>query len=150
MANAPCRLMIGKRRRECGAVIVEFALVFMLFFMLMYGIVSYGVIFAIQHSLTHAANEGARAAVKDVGGLEARRKEAEDTVVEALKWLGTAAPAPEVTSPPCPGTSLYKCVNVKLTFNYAENPLIPPLPGLGVALPEKLVAQATVQLAAVY
>lgn len=133
-------------RRQRGAVAVEFALVFGMFFVVMYGILSYGIIFAIRHSLEQAANEGARAAVRDVGGLAARINLATTTAQNAVAWLGTLAPTPVVTSPPCPNASEFTCVTVALTFNYAANPIVPPLPGLGIVLPATIKAQATVQL----
>lgn len=140
-----------KRRpavNQHGAVVVEFALVFVLFFVVMYGIVCYGVIFAIKHSLEQAANEGARAAVADIGGLAARIDVAEKTAKKAIEWLGTLAPVPVVTTPACPSpyTASFTCVSVALTFDYAANPLVPPLPGLGIVLPATIGAQATVQL----
>lgn len=132
-------------RKEGGAVAVEFALVFVLFFMVMYGIVAYGIVFAIRHSLEYAANEGARAAVQDVGGLAERISLADTTARNAVAWLGERAPAPVVTTPACPDAR-FTCVRVALSFNYEANPIVPPLPGLGIALPATISAQATVQL----
>lgn len=132
-----------------GAVAIEFALVFVLFFMVMYGIVAYGMVFAVQHSLTQAASEGARAAVRDVGGLPERMALAKSTSATAIAWLGGRAPVPQVTSAACAATP-YVCVKVMLVYDYLNNPLVPALPGLGVALPASLTAQATVQLDAVY
>lgn len=128
-----------------GVAAIEFALVFVLFFMVMYGIISYGVVFAIQHSLTHAANEGARAAVKDVGSVADRMTLASTTAANAVAWLGTRAPVPEVTLPPCPNAG-FTCVKVAMTYNYAANPIVPPIAGLGLVLPATLTAQATVQV----
>ncbi|UCV15568.1 TadE/TadG family type IV pilus assembly protein [Quatrionicoccus australiensis] len=132
-----------------GAVAIEFALVFVLFFMVMYGIVAYGMVFAVQHSLTQAASEGARAAVRDVGGLPERMALAKATSATAIAWLGGRAPVPQITSTPCAATP-FVCVKVLLVYDYLNNPLVPALPGLGVALPARLTAQATVQLDAVY
>lgn len=141
-----------KTNRERGAAAVEFALVFIVFFMVLYGIISYGIIFAIRHSLTQAANEGARAAVRDVGGLVDRMLLAQATAANAVSWLGVRAPVPEVTevtSPSCPGRP-FTCVKVALIYDYAANPIVPPMPGLGLTLPGRIAAQATVQLAAIY
>lgn len=147
MTGAANRTVRGGRR-ERGAAAVEFALVFVLFFVIMYGIVSYGIVFALKHSLTQAANEGARAAVRDVGGLGSRIELARTTAANAVAWLGGQAPAPVVTAPPCVGTA-FVCVKVALTYDYAAHPIVPPLPGLGIALPASIAAQATVQLDAV-
>ncbi len=137
----------GGRGRQHGAAAVEFALVFGMFFVVMYGIVAYGVVFAVKHSMTQAANEGARAAVKDVGdgSIGARTALAKTVATNAIAWLGARAPVPEVTSGACSGTP-YTCVTVTLTYNYAANPIVPPLPGLGVVLPATLKAQATVEV----
>lgn len=142
------RELLVPGRNQCGAVIIEFALVFVLFFMVMYGVVAYGAIFALQHSLTLAASEGARAAVKDVGALEQRIDLAKKTASDTISWLGGNAPIPQVTSDPCASTA-FTCLKVVLVYDYAKNPLLPGLPGLGVSLPNTLSAQATVQLDAV-
>lgn len=152
MMNRRNRRPITRRaakQRERGAVVIEFAMVFVMFFVVMYGIVCYGVVFALRHSLTHAANEGARAAVKDVGGLTLRIKLAHDTAKDAISWLGALAPEPVVTQVPCPSAFASSCVKVRLTYDYGANPIIPPLPGLGIVLPDTVDAQATVQLDAV-
>lgn len=149
MSTHPFVRLPGHGRRERGAAAIEFALIFVLFFSIMYGIVSYGIIFAVKHSLTHAVNEGARAAVKDVsGGLNGRKILAQNTAAVAVAWLGAHAPVPEVTSVNCANTG-FECVTVTLAYDYAAHPIIPPLPGMGVVLPDRLAAQATVQLDAI-
>ena len=50
-----------KRRRERGAVAVEFALVAPLFFVVLLGIIEYANFFRVQISVTQAAREAARA-----------------------------------------------------------------------------------------
>ncbi|MGE5469493.1 MAG: TadE/TadG family type IV pilus assembly protein [Bacteroidota bacterium] len=136
----------GQRGKERGSAVIEFAGVFLMFFLVMYGIVAYGIIFAIRHSLTQAVNEGARAAVADVGGLDVRKKLAEDTAATAIAWLGTRAPVPVVTSAPCAATP-FLCLKVTLAYDYAVNPIIPALPVL--PLPASITAEATVELDAV-
>lgn len=135
--------------RERGAVVIEFALVFVLFFLVMYGIVAYGMVFAVKHSLVQAANEGARAAVRDVGGLTERAELARAVASESIVWLGARAPAPEVQTEECAATP-YVCLTVRLDYDYQSNPLVPALPALGVVLPDNLSGRATVQLDAVY
>lgn len=138
-------LITSLGRRQRGAAAIEFALVFVIFFMVLYGAVAYGVVFAIRHSLTLAASEGARAAVQDVGNADARAALAATTAANAIAWLGTNAPAPVVTHSPCPATP-YRCLQVSLTYDYAANPIVPAIPGLGIELPATLQSQATVQL----
>ncbi|MBS1159739.1 MAG: pilus assembly protein TadE [Proteobacteria bacterium] len=142
------KLPLDRRSPQRGAVAIEFALVFVIFFMVMYGVVAYGIVFAIEHSLTHAVNEGARAAVADVGGLAERKSLAASTATAAVAWMGKQAPVPQVTAVTCAATG-FVCLKVALVYNYAANPIVPPLPGLGIPLPDTLSAQATVQLDAV-
>lgn len=153
--NTMCRQMYGKmrgqqvRKQQTGAVVIEFALVFVLFFMLMYAMVAYGLAFAVKHSLVQSANEGARAAVRDVGGLPERIALAKTVTGESLLWLGARAPVPEVTAAACSGTP-YMCVDVRVRYDYKANPLVPGLPAMGIVLPDHLEGRAKVQLDAVY
>ncbi len=48
---------------ETGSVVVEFALIIPLFFVLVFGVVEFGRVLMVNHSLTHAAREGARMGV---------------------------------------------------------------------------------------
>ncbi|MFA5082011.1 MAG: TadE/TadG family type IV pilus assembly protein [Hydrogenophilaceae bacterium] len=132
--------------RQRGAAAVEFALVFVLFFMVMYGAIAYGVVFAIKHSMTQAASEGARAALQDVGDIAAREALAQTTAANALSWLGANAPIPIVSIDCTPTTPAFTCLKVAITYDYAANPIIPPIPGLGIVLPANLNAQAIVQI----
>lgn len=50
--------------RQKGAAAIEFAIIFPIFFIIFYTVVTYGLIFAAQQTLTLAAAEGARAAVR--------------------------------------------------------------------------------------
>lgn len=52
------------RQRQRGNIAIEFAIVFLLFFFVFYAIVTYSLIFVAQQSLTLAAAEGARAALR--------------------------------------------------------------------------------------
>ncbi|MFA5625886.1 MAG: TadE/TadG family type IV pilus assembly protein [Thiohalomonadaceae bacterium] len=133
--------MVARKTQKAqrGAVVIEFALVFVLFFLVMYGIVAYGVIFAVKHSLVQAANEGARAAVRDVND---RAGAAEAVARDSLSWLGNRAPSPVVTA----GNCTYPCLEVMVVYDYASNPIVPALPGLGIILPDQLVGRATVML----
>lgn len=137
----------GPASRQRGAAAVEFALVFVMFFMVMYGAIAYGVVFAIKHSMTQAASEGARAALQDVtGGMPAREALALATAANALSWLGTNAPTPVVSLDCTPTEPSFTCLKVAITYDYSANPIIPPLPGLGIVLPASLKAQAIVQI----
>jgi Flp pilus assembly protein TadG len=53
-----------KRRRQGGATALEFAFVLPIMFLLFYGALTYGLIFLMRMSLQHAAEDGARAALR--------------------------------------------------------------------------------------
>lgn len=55
---------IDGRRRQGGATALEFAFVLPIMFLLFYGALTYGLIFLMRMSLQHAAEDGARAALR--------------------------------------------------------------------------------------
>lgn len=57
----------GGRGRQEGATALEFALVLPVFFLLFYGMLTYGLIFLMRLGLQHAAEDGARAALRYPG-----------------------------------------------------------------------------------
>lgn len=54
---------VRRSGNETGAAALEFAIVFPVFFFLFYSLITWGVIFGLQQSMSLAAQEGARAAV---------------------------------------------------------------------------------------
>lgn len=132
--------------RQCGAASVEFALVFPIFFSLFYAIVCYGFVFTIQQSLTMAAAEGARAAVRDASSDAQRITNAQNASNQVLSWLASGSYSVTVAIGACVGDPSVNCVQVTATYDYAGHPIVPPLPLLGVAVPNALNAAATVQL----
>lgn len=149
MFATQCRTGItnfGAQRRACrGAVAVEFALIFLIFFALFYAIVAYGLVFAMNQSLTLAAEEGARAAVQDAPNDATRITRAQNTAMGVLTWLPTAGVTVNATAAPCVANPAVSCVTVSVTYDYANHPLVPALPLLGIAIPANLGATATVQ-----
>jgi len=57
-------MQIRTGKRQSGATAIEFALVFPLFFALFYASLTYGLIFFMRMGLQHAAEDGARAALR--------------------------------------------------------------------------------------
>ena len=55
----------GFRRSQKGAVAIEFALVFIIFFAVFYGLVSYGLPFVMMQSFNQATAEAVRRSVLD-------------------------------------------------------------------------------------
>jgi Flp pilus assembly pilin Flp len=141
-------------RRHRGATAIEFALIFPIFFTIFYAIVSYGLILAAQQSLTLAAEEGARAALRyqpaasQNAALVARAAAACQTAQSIINWLPNSYLSGGCASSvaPCNYDGTLQCIKVTLNYNYAQNPLVPPLPFFGVLLPSNLVGIATVQL----
>lgn len=143
----------GARRRtersERGSVLVEFSLVFVLFVLVIYALISFGVILAAKNSLTHAAAEGARAAVAVVDDPmtadDERVVRAREKVDQALEWFGSKYERDdtEASIATC-GTA--QCITVKITYPYSTRPIVPPAPGLGLVIPSNLTSTAVVEL----
>lgn len=137
---------------ERGSTAVEFALVFPLFFVIFYAIITYSLIFVAQQSLTMAASEGARAALRfqpnassTSNALDLRATAACTAAAGLVSWLTTTLPC-AATHAPCTYDATLQCINVALTYNYAASPLVPTLPVFGLVLPSTLNASAIVQL----
>lgn len=56
--------MTHKKNTTTGVAAIEFALIFPVLFLMLYGLITYSMIFAVQHSLNLAAAEGARASIR--------------------------------------------------------------------------------------
>ncbi len=146
-----CHSRHALRHRQRGATAVEFALVFPVFFTVMYAIVTYSVIFVAQQNLTLASEEGARAALNyqkattvaaAVGLRAAAACTTATNMIVGLIRTATCTPTPTT----CSFDATMQCIAVKLTYNYAANPLVPTLPFFGLVLPNTLTSTATVQL----
>lgn len=143
---------------ERGAVLVEFSLVVVLFVALLYGLIAYGMAFALKESATNAASEAARSAVGLTGA--AAQEQAYQTAEDRLGWLkdrccdrttdGTASDAPMklTVDPPTSCSTGGDCITVETEYAYEENPLVPilRLPGFTYLFPEKITSKATVQV----
>lgn len=142
---------------------VEFALVFPIFFALVYGALSLAVVMTMRMGLQNAAEEGARAALRYNIQLDGRRQTANAVVQSQTNWMPgprtvlsavcalsaecvPVATATPVTVPPTCGNSVATAcqVVVAVRYDYAANPVFPPIPGLGVLLPKSLEGRASV------
>nr|WP_244099917.1 TadE/TadG family type IV pilus assembly protein [Burkholderia anthina] len=141
---------------------IEFAFVFPLFFLIFYAIVTFGMIFAIQQSLTFAASEGARAALNYTSTpCDRLAVNAQNAVARALAgapWsqnvkfaaqVSVAVPTPTSTSGVTCDTTFASTsastfnVMVTTTYSYASNPLIP---WIFIFKAPQLQSSATVQV----
>lgn len=146
------------RGRQRGVAAIEFAIVFLLFFMLVWGILTYGFAFAAQQTLTLAAENGARAALHyqpaqtAAEALAARTAAAQNATAKSLDWLQKFNPlydpqgAVTVQGQPCVYDAALICFSVSVTYPYAQRPLIPSIPGLGLLVPQTLVGNAAMQM----
>lgn len=139
-----CSRSVGGAGREDGAVIVEFAAVFVVFAVLLWGLISYGVIFAAQQSLTHAAAEAARATV-GMSDPVAAEQHAIDMLDEELGWLagGIDEDAKQATVAACDNDPGRDCMTATVTYDWGTHPIVPSI--LNVATPDTLTGRAVVQ-----
>ena len=129
-----------------GAVLLEFALVSTIFMALVYGAITYGVMFWVKATVTHAAGEGARAAIGAPDALSTAKTTAEGILDRSLPD-GAAPYAKPVmpTTAPCPGNPSDSCITVTVSYPYAAHPIIPRLPFLP-GLPAQIKASSIVGL----
>ena len=143
-------------KNQSGTSVIEFAFVFPIFFMIFYAIITYGVIFLAQQSITLAAAEGARAALRVVPATnpadidthrETNARNAATGTGSAAYWLMPRLMfAPSLT--PCTYNNSVRCYHVTVTYPYQQYPLIPLLLGplMNVAIPTQLSSTAVIQL----
>ena len=127
---------------------LEMALAVPLLLLFLYGIIATGAYLAAEHTMVQAAADGARAAVPAANPSTA----AVDQVSSSLGWLGqcgkngitcTATP----TTGACSVLVSTPCITVAVSYDYADHPLVPELPGLNMILPSTIKASTTTLLA---
>ncbi|MFC6280289.1 MULTISPECIES: TadE/TadG family type IV pilus assembly protein [Polaromonas] len=155
-------------KKTRGVVAIEFAFIFPAFFILFYAIITYGLIFAAQHTLALAAAEGGRAALRYPGGatdsLSMRQNNACAAALLPLGWLrnmgglgagsgcsaSASAPGVYVKDDGCPYAPLLRCFTVTVRYAYQDHPMVPQLFGnfLRLPTPNALQGAAVVQVSA--
>ena len=146
------------KSRQTGAAAIEFALLFTLFFAIFYALVSYAVTMMLQQSFTHAAAEGARAAIAvnplvypDTSSFnEAVETRVRSTIDTALAWLPQKAKT-AVTGGNVAINWAGSTMTVRVVYRgYATDPMMPALslPGIGDVpkLPTDLEGSASITL----
>ena len=149
----------SSRSGQCGAITIEYA------FMLMLGIlplllltINGTLVFSAKQSLSIAAADGARAALRH--GTTAQKKNyACGAAREAMTWLMTfskqsvncsnpASPPIVVSNPtPCAGGVPGHCMKVEVMYDIASHPFMPGLgPVYGWFFQKPLRSEATVHL----
>ncbi|HDR9470882.1 TadE/TadG family type IV pilus assembly protein [Burkholderia multivorans] len=150
-----------RRRRQRGATAVEFAIVFPLFFLIFYAIVTFGMVFVIQQSLTFAVSEGARAGLNYAPGLggdltscatasssATRTQNACNTTLGALGWLGSDAQhlSVAVKTTACSDGSSGSTNCLTVTASYSPLAWLATMPFVGKVLNGPLTSSAVVQI----
>ena len=126
-------------RGQQGAALVEFAIAAMLLCTLLFGIISYGYALSFKQAMTQAAAEGARQAA--VGGdytaAVAR------SVNAFSKTCGSGGLTCTYTTSVC--STSHTCMQVQVSYDYKNYPLMPKFPGLGLLLPDTIKSASIVQ-----
>jgi Flp pilus assembly protein TadG len=157
-----------RRRTRCagdgGAALVEFTFVSILLLLLVFGIINFGLILSFKQDMTRAAAEGARAGAVALAGQAAADAYAEtDRAVrefgdkfsaQGCKTAGMkdsfGAADCEVSVLDCGGSTndpaVPDCVTVTLTYDYAAEPLLPPIPLLAGILPNEIKAASVAKV----
>lgn len=151
---------------ERGTTLVEFAFVIGILALFLSGIITFGLILASKQTITQAASEGARAAVTspytqdDLANPSDSRpvKEALAQTERSLGWLDRtcASDGDAMTcaatlfkcqlDPSDPTSPMRDCISVEVSFDYSSDPVIPVMPFLDNALPDRISATAVVAL----
>ncbi|HUD32060.1 MAG TPA: TadE/TadG family type IV pilus assembly protein [Variovorax sp.] len=154
----PCR-----PRAQRGAYAIEFAFVFLMFFGLIYVTLCYGVALTLRMGLQHAAEEGARAALRyqrvvgtgDPLAQQLQMRRAQAATVAASRVDGWFAAPPVVvaqicqsgtddcTTPVCGADWTKRCqIRVQVTASGIDG----MLPTMDFAMPATLTGQASMLL----
>ncbi|MBW3574844.1 MAG: pilus assembly protein [Actinobacteria bacterium] len=140
----------GERRLddERGVALVEFSLVVVMLCVLLYGIVAFGMTMALRQSMGQATGEAVRAAIVFPGTDAEKIAEAQNIALDTTDGLGKPGFSDiEAAIAGCT-TGGGDCITVTYVYRYGEPgaAIIPPLPGLGLLLPNTLTATATGQI----
>jgi Flp pilus assembly protein TadG len=160
-------------RGESGTAILEFTLVAVLLLTIVFGIINFGILLSFKQDMTRAAAEGARAAAVALpstvtGTNDTRRLAGVTATNEAVtgfsKTCGTGGMTcavqihdcdltiADTNVDPTPDSNGYMsnsqpdCVTVKLRYDYANNPLLVPVPLIKAFLPSIVSAKSVVRL----
>jgi len=147
-----------KERRQRGAALLEFVLVIPLFIYILYSMIAFGLVLTLKEDVTHAASEGARAAIGAPGASPTYTTPwttaATNRVTSVLSWLGpnaafvtpTATDPVGVTVAACIDDPSHECITVSVKYSYSNHPIVPNLPGLGVVFGQDITSTAVVQV----
>ncbi len=147
------------RNKQNGVYALEFALVFPVFFLMFYAVLSFAMVFVAKQTLSLAAADGARAALRYFhtgqqnasaeAALAGRMEHACQVALQRASYLFHEARAPQcevALSASCPADWACQVMTLTLRYSYRDQPLIPNLPGLHLLTPTLLADAASVTL----
>jgi Flp pilus assembly protein TadG len=168
--------MKSRARNQAGVAVIEFALVATVFFGIVFAALDFGYAFMTKENMTHAAQEGMRAAV--VYGSDANGQSAA-AITNAASRLSSFGGASGLTAPAagtnpycgsstsgqltictnvvsnafpaCSGGSSGTCMTLTVTYDYKDNSILGPLdliPGWGHLIHSTLNVTATQRMTA--
>lgn len=156
------RSKAGGRADEGGAALVEFALLALPLCLFLMGIISFGMILATKQTITQAAAEGARSAVPVAAPSSNTTPVADQARTQAANsanWLKPVSCTEGAFSAGglrcdtnvalCPSSTTNYCITLKVTYDYKNRSVIPPIPLIDKLLPSTISSQSVVQLAGV-
>lgn len=159
MSKSSHQRFLPLKSRQAGAAAIEFALLFTLFFAIFYALVSYAVTMLLQQSFTHAAAEGARAAIAvnrlayaDANDFSTDVKtRVRSTITDALAWLPAKAKDKAFGEDGLQIDLIGNTLTVRVEYSgYAADPMLPalslPVIGNVPRLPTNLVGAAVIVL----
>lgn len=137
-------------KKFSGVAAVEFGLIFPLLFLMLYGILTYSLIFTVQHTLSFAAAEAARSALRfqslNDDTIESRKDAACIDAEKNLEWLKamtgdiSCANFVKVEDFQCGQVDPNNfCVKVRIEYPYRNKPVIPQI---GFPIPPTIVGES--------
>lgn len=135
------------RTGEAGVATLETALTLPLLLAAIWAVISYGLVFTVDHTLSAAASDGARAAVgttDEAAAAAAAQAAATDRVSRALGSFASDAVVGTPTIDDCAAPAGARCLTIEVTYPWGTAPIVPDL--LSVVTPDQLSATSTVQL----
>lgn len=132
--------------REAGIAALEFALILPVLLVVIWTAISYGMVFVVNHTLSAAAAEGARAAIgaPTEPDAVAAATAAATSQLDGLGQHAVNAQLPAPTVDDCPALVETRCLTVRVAYPWVDAPVIPEM--FGVLTPDVLEATSTIQL----
>ncbi len=138
----------ARLKEERGVAALEFAIVAQVLFLLLFGMLNYGFVFALDHNLSQASADAARATISQpTTSTDAQLVAyAENTARNGISFSLAktyATVTAEVIN--CPSDTSIRCIHVSISYDYSSHPLI-PVAFMGGLLPSKVSADSTLEL----